>query len=138
MDNKKRNETLSWKGSFIKINKKSLLALILAIPFFVVLGIRNSNRESSLIERGIKAKAFIYSIKPVGGKGIIRSFYKFNVNGVQYEGFVDNENYSVGDSITIIYNDENQLIIGIIIILKNIWNTCHEPKRSHIPAHVGF
>lgn len=104
MDKKKKG-TFSWKGSYITINKKPFLLLILTIVCFFAFIIRNSNREETLMKNGIHSKAVISKIRSVGGKGIIRCFYNFSVMGVQFEGFVDNDEYTVGESIVILYKE---------------------------------
>ncbi len=115
----KKNDAFSWKGSYITINKKSLMLGIVIVLFFVVLIVKNSYKEESLLENGLTAKAYIYNIKIVGGKGISRSFYRFNVKGVEYNGFVDNENYSIGDSISILYKETKPSYNRDLFHLKN-------------------
>ena len=107
MTNKKKNKFYSWKGSMIVINKKSLFFIMFVIVFFIGLIIFNSSREKSLLRTGEKVETVINEIKTVGGKGIIRCFYSFTINGKQYNGFVDNDHYKEGDTIVVLYKKNN-------------------------------
>ena len=72
--------------------------------FFVI---RNNYEITKLRQSGKLTKGFIYEKKSVGSKGTIRSFYRFYVNDVYYEGFDDKEDLTKHDSIIVIYNPDN-------------------------------
>lgn len=82
----------------------SIIVLISVIIFFEI---KNNYEITILRQSGILTKGFIYEKKSVGSKGTIRSFYRFYVNDIYYEGFDDNEDLTKYDSILVIYNPEN-------------------------------
>ena len=58
--------------------------ILLVVIFFVV---RNYYNIYDLRKNGIHIKGFLYEVKGVGSKGIIRGFYRFEINNNYYEGF---------------------------------------------------
>ena len=82
---------------------KAKIIWILFLFSFVILIVRNNYNVFRLKSYGLETKAFVYRKYSVGSKGTIRCFYRFVVNGKQYEGFYDNGIINQGDSISIIF-----------------------------------
>lgn len=69
--------------------------------------IRPETRISELKEYGKLTKAYLYEVKGVGSKGTIRGFYRFEVSNNIYEGFYDNDDLKIHESIDVIYLRNN-------------------------------
>lgn len=82
---------------------RKLIWLSLALVGIWLLFIRPELNISKLKSYGVETKAIVYRKSAVGSKGTIRCFYKFMVQGNEYEGFYDNEKINQGDSIVIVY-----------------------------------
>ncbi|KAF2336654.1 hypothetical protein [Flavobacterium nitrogenifigens] len=95
------------KLKLINRYKNSLIWIVIILLMFWFLGIRPEIRVSELKENGKLTKAYLYEVKRVGSKGTIRGFYRFKVNNNLYEGFYDNDNLKISDSIDIIYLPDN-------------------------------
>jgi hypothetical protein len=96
-------ETKSSSVNIIRTN----LVLVLFVFFIIFLVLRNNNNNDELQKKGKQTKAYLYKVKAVGSKGIIRGFYKFKLNNNFYEGFYDNDNLKEHDSIDILYLPDN-------------------------------
>lgn len=87
--------------------KSRMIWTVIILLIFWYLGIRPEMRISELRNHGKQAKAYLFEVKGVGSKGTIRGFYRFKVKNNLYEGFYDNDNLKISDSIDIIYLPDN-------------------------------
>jgi hypothetical protein len=101
MKHSTKNESYNYK------NKISLVVLLIAIAWFIYSAVNKGNINKKVYKNGEVINAFVNKTKKVGGKGIVRCNYYFFYNNVRYEGWVDNDNYKVGDTIVVKFLKEN-------------------------------
>lgn len=89
-----------------KLIKKIFWTTIIIIISWIIF-IKPEYNISKLKKSGKLVKGIIYRKSLVGSKGTIRCFYNFDVDGIKYEGFYDNDAYKKGDSLEIIYYIED-------------------------------
>lgn len=93
-------------------NKISLVVLLIVILWFLFTVVKKTKINSNLYKNGEITNAIVTNTKKVGGKGIFRCTYFFSINGVKYEGWVDDDFYKVGDTIQIFFLKNNPKING--------------------------
>ena len=107
--NSEHNKTrkIGLEGPYIllwskRIHLTYVVLLTIAIYFLVhSFGVTVENRE--IRKNGLKTIGVVYEIKKVGGKGIMRCYYNFNLGLNQYKGQTDNDYLKIGDTIGILY-----------------------------------
>lgn len=112
-------------GSFIILCKKRisiyLIIIICTAIYFFLNIIKNSFDNHDLRNYGIEIHAVVTDKHKVGGKGVIRCTYTFEVNKTCYTGSVASDYYMIGDSIEIIYLRKNPKINREKKILMELW-----------------
>lgn len=98
------------KGYIIFKHKKLSIywiIFIIVLIHFLYVSIGKTIENNNLTKCGSEAFGVINDVRKVGSKGIIRCTYEFSANNNFYSGFIDDDYLSVGDTITVIYLDEN-------------------------------
>lgn len=93
-------------GSIILWNKKFNIIWVILIGiviYFVIVVVRNEIDNDDLKKNGIETSAIITDVRKVGGKGVIRCTYTFEVNNLIYTGNVNDDYYKTGDTIQVLY-----------------------------------
>ena len=108
---KNKNINLGIDGIFIIIrNKKNnifLIVIFVVLINFLVVSIGKTIDNKKLAKQGVETIGVISDVREVGSKGIIRCTYEFKVHNNTYIGSVDDDDLGNGDTIRIIYLEDN-------------------------------
>jgi hypothetical protein len=101
MSHKPKNQSYNYK------NKISLVVLLLVIAWFIIIVVKKGKTNTQVYQKGEITKAIIIDKRRVGGKGIERCTYSFLYNNIKYEGWVNDDDFKIGDTIQILFLKEN-------------------------------